>query len=146
MSGIGRPAKPQRKERAQMMARLATAAAAASGIPGLRWGDMPFPARQIAGTSAFITIPLGILLIVLAGVFWRGRYLGLIAGYKEYGVAYPKRMGRFVGALITGLGAYQLIFPLTILTWGPGAFVAFVVVVVGVGVAILIGGAYFERG
>jgi len=129
-----------------MMSMLATAATAVSGIPGLRWGDMPFPSREIAASSAFITIPLGILLIVLAGVFWRGRYLGLIAGYKEYGVTDPKRMGRYVGALVTALGAYQLVFPLTVLAWGPGAFVAFVVVVVGVGVAILIGGAYFERG
>jgi hypothetical protein len=107
---------------------------------------MPFPSREIAASSAFITIPLGILLIVLAGVFWRGRYLGLVAGYKEYGVTHPKRMGRYVGALVTALGAYQLVFPLTVLAWGPGAFVAFVVAVVGVGVAILIGGAYFERG
>ena len=129
-----------------MVAKLAMAATVMSGIPGLRWGDMPFPSREIAASSAFITIPLGILLIVLAGVFWRGRYLGLIAGYKEYGVAHPERMGRYVGALVTGLGAYQLVFPLTVLAWGPAAFVTFVVVVVGVGVAILIGSAYFERG
>jgi hypothetical protein len=128
-------------------ARLATAVAAMAGMPGLRWADdVPFPSHEIAVSSAFITIPLGILLIVLAGVFWRGRYLGLVAGYKEYGVTRPKRMGRYVGALVTGLGAYQLVFPLTVLAWGPPAFVAFVVIVVGVGVAILIGGAYFERG
>lgn len=128
------------------MSMLTTAATAMWGLPGLRWGDMSFPSRDIAATSAFITIPLGILLVVLAGVFWRGRYLGLVAGYKEYGVTQPKRMGRFVGALVTALGAYQLVFPLTVLAWGPGAFVTFVVVVVGVGIAILIGGAYFERG
>jgi hypothetical protein len=128
------------------MAMLALASTTFSGIPGLRWEDMPFPSQEIAASSAFITIPLGILLIVLAGVFWRGRYLGLVAGYKEYGVADPKRMGRYVGALVTALGAYQLVFPLTVLAWGPAAFVAFVFVVVGVGVAILIGGAHFETG
>jgi len=121
-------------------------ASAIAGIPGLPPPDTPFPTDQIASTSAFITIPLGIFLLALARVFWRGKSLGLVAGYKDYGVAQPKMMGRFVGGMLGALGAYQFIFPLTVKWWGPPAFVAFVVVVVGIGVAILIGSAYFERG
>jgi hypothetical protein len=117
-----------------------------AGIPGLPPSDTPFPTEQIAATSALITVPLGILMLALARVFWRGKSLGLVAGYKDYGVAQPKKLGRFVGSMLGALGAYQFVFPLTVRWWGPSAFVAFVVVVVGIGVAILIGSAYFERG
>jgi hypothetical protein len=115
-------------------------------IPGMTSEDLPFHASETALTVSFITVPLGILLLLLARVFWHGRYLGLVAGYKEYGVEDPKRMGRFVGTLVGALGLYQLIFPVTVRLWGAGAFVAFVFVIVGIGVAILIGGGYFERG
>jgi hypothetical protein len=97
-------------------------------------------------TVAFITIPLGILLLLLARVLWRGKHLDLIAGYKQYGVSDPKRMGRFVGGMVGALGVYQLVFPLTVRLWGQAAFLAFIFVIVGVGLAILIGGGYFERG
>lgn len=118
----------------------------AGGVPGLGTGDLQFPSPEVAASSAFITVPIGILLLILARVFWRGKYLGLVAGYKEYGVAQPKRMGRFVGSMVGALGAFQLVFPFLVRLWGRGAFTAFVFVVVGMGVAILIGGAHFERG
>jgi len=108
--------------------------------------DVAFPTGDVAGTTAFVTIPIGILLLILARVFWRGKYLGLVAGYKEYGVAQPKRMGRFVGSLIGALGIFQLVFPFMVRLWGQGAFIAFVFVVVGIGVAVLVGGAHYERG
>jgi hypothetical protein len=115
-------------------------------IPGLESEGLPFRAAETATTVSFITIPLGILLLLLARVFWHGRYLGLVAGYKDYGVADPQRMGRFVGTLVGVLGAYQLVFPVTVRFWGQGAFVAFIFVIVGIGLALLIGGGYFERG
>jgi hypothetical protein len=129
-----------------MFGILLSAAFAALAIPGLTYGDMAFPSRQVAATSAFITVPIGVLLLIVARVFWRGKYLGLVAGYKEYGVAEPKRMGRFVGRVVGALGVFLLVFPFVVRALGPNAFVAFVFVVVGCGVAILIGGAYFERG
>ncbi|MBN2564567.1 MAG: hypothetical protein JXB46_02535 [Candidatus Eisenbacteria bacterium] len=115
-------------------------------IPGLASDDMPFRAAQAATTVAFITVPLGVLLLLLARVLWRGKHLDLIAGYKKYGVSDPKRMGRLMGALVGTLGVYQLIFPLTVRLWAQAAFLAFIFVIVGVGVAILIAGGYFERG
>ena len=121
-------------------------AASAGGIPGLGSAEIPFPSPEVAASSAFITVPTGILLLILARVFWRGHYLGLVAGYKEYGVAQPKRMGRFVGSMIGALGVFLLAFPFLVRLWGQGAFIGFVFVVVIIGVAIVIGGAYFERG
>ncbi|MCK4409961.1 MAG: hypothetical protein KAW67_07740 [Candidatus Eisenbacteria sp.] len=115
-------------------------------IPGLQSDDLPFNAAHIATTVAFITVPLGVLLLLLARVFWHGRYLGIVAGYKDYGVADPKRMGRFVGILVGVLGVYQMIFPVTVRFWGQGAFIAYIFVIVGIGLALLIGGGYFERG
>ena len=115
-------------------------------IPGLHSDELPFHAARTATTVAFITVPLGVLLLLVARVFWHGRYLGLVAGYKEYGVADPRRMGRFVGILVGVLGVYQLIFPITVRFWAQGAFVAYVFVIVGIGLALLIGGGYFERG
>jgi hypothetical protein len=129
-----------------MLGAPLSVALAALAIPGLTYGDIAFPSREVAATSAFITVPIGALLLVVARVFWRGKYLGLVAGYKEYGVADPKRMGRFVGAVVGALGLFLLVFPFVVRVFGPSAFVAFVFVVVGCGVAILIGGAYFERG
>jgi hypothetical protein len=123
-----------------------TVAASVVGIPGLGSGDLAFPSAEVAASSAFITIPIGILLLILARVFWRGKYLGLVAGYKEYGVAQPRKMGRFVGSMVGALGVFQLAFPFLVRLWGQGAFVAFVFVVVGMGVAIIIGGAHFEKG
>ena len=115
-------------------------------IPGLHSDELPFHAARTATTVAFITVPLGVLLLLLARVFWHGRYLGVVAGYKDYGVANPRRMGRFVGMLVGVLGVYQLIFPITVRFWAQGAFVAYVFVIVGIGLALLIGGGYFERG
>lgn len=115
-------------------------------IPGLHSDELPFDAARTATTVAFITVPLGILLLLLARDFWRGRYLGLVAGYKDYGVANPRRMGRFVGMLVGVLGAYQIIFPITVWFWAQGAFVAYVFIIVGIGLALVIGGGYFERG
>ena len=94
----------------------------------------------------FVTFPLGVVLLLLSRVFWRGKYLNVVAGYKHYGVADPKRMGRFVGTLVGALGIYQLLFPITVRLWGQGAFLAFIFVIVGTSLALLIGGAYFERG
>jgi len=55
-------------------------------------------------------------------------------------------MGRFVGMLVGVLGIYQIIFPMTVRFWAQGAFVAYVFVIVGIALALLIGGAHFERG
>jgi hypothetical protein len=107
---------------------------------------MPFRAAQAATTVAFITVPLGVLLLLLARFLWRGKYLELIAGYKTYGVSDPKRMGQLMGALVGGLGIYNLVFPFTVRLWAQAAFLAYIFVVVGVGVAILIFGGYFEKG
>jgi hypothetical protein len=115
-------------------------------VPGLASEGMPFQATQTATTLAFITVPMGVLFLLLARVIWRGKYLDLFAGYKKYGVSDPKRMGRFTGTLVAALGIYQLVFPLTVRAWGQSAFLAFVFVIVGVGLAIVIGGGYFERG
>ena len=129
-----------------MLSTIATLILAAIRIPGLESDDLPFRAAQTATTVAFITVPLGILLMLLARVFWNGKYLGLVAGYKDYGVADPKRMGRFVGMLVGVLGFYQIVFPITVRFWAQGAFVAYIFVIVGIGLALLIGGGHFERG
>jgi hypothetical protein len=115
-------------------------------IPWLSSEELPFRATEIASTVAFITVPLGVLLLLLARVFWHGKYLGLVAGYKGYGVAQPAKMGRYVGTLVGVLGLYQLFFPVTVKLWGEGAFVAYIFVIVGIGVALVVGGSYFERG
>ena len=115
-------------------------------IPWLQSDDLPFRAAETATTVAFITIPLGVVLLLLSRVFWRGKYLNVVAGYKDYGVADPKGMGLFVGVLVGALGVYQLVFPITVRLWGQGAFVAFIFVIVGISLALLIGGAHFERG
>lgn len=93
-----------------------------------------------------ITVPVGVFLVLLAQVFLRGRYMGLVAGYTEKGIADAKGLGRFVGGMLLGLGIYQLIFPLTVRFWGGVAFVVFVFVVAGFGIAILIGNAWYEKG
>ena len=115
-------------------------------LPGLESEELPFNAVQTAATVSFITIPLGILLLLLARDFWQGRYLGLVAGYKDYGVADSRRLGRFVGTLVGVLGIYQILFPLTVRFWGQGAFIAYIFIIVGIGVALVVGGGYFERG
>ena len=115
-------------------------------IPWLESDDLPFRAAETATTVAFITIPLGVVLLLVARVFWQGKYLGVVAGYKEYGVADPRRMGRFAGTLVGILGVYQIIFPITIRLWAQGAFVAYIFIIVVIGLALLIGGGYFERG
>ena len=125
---------------------MAALVLAALRIPGLQSDELPFHALETAKTVAFITVPLGVLLLMLARVFWRGRYLDVIAGYKDYGVANPRKMGRFVGTLVGVLGLYQLLFPLTVRFWGQGAFVVFVFVIVGLGVVLLVGSAHYERG
>ncbi len=122
---------------------LATAIAAVLGLPE---GGVPMSPGLMAVTAAFITVPLGILFLILSRVFRKGKFLGLVAGYKEYGVAQPERMGRFVGNMVAALGIYLLVFPLTVRLWANDAFVAFIFVVVGMGVAIIIGSARFEKG
>jgi hypothetical protein len=129
-----------------MLSALSTMAIAWLQIPWLHGDDLPFRASETASTVALITVPLGVLLLLLARVFWRGKYLGLLAGYKNYGVADPARMGRFVGSLVGVLGLYQMVFPVTVKFWGEGAFVAYIFVIVGLGVALVIGSGYFERG
>jgi len=115
-------------------------------IPWLESDDLPFRAAETATTVAFITVPLGVVLLLVARVFWQGKYLGLVAGYKDYGVADPRRMGRFVGMLVGILGVYQIIFPITVRFWAQGAFVAYIFIIVGIGLTLLVGGGYFERG
>ena len=129
-----------------MLSNIMALVLVAIRIPGLHSDELPFHAARTATTVAFITVPLGVLLLLLARVFWHGRYLDVVAGYKDYGVANPRRMGRFVGTLVGVLGVYQLVFPITVRFWAQGAFVAYVFVIVGIGLALLIGGGYFERG
>ena len=129
-----------------MLASIMALALVAIRIPGLHSDDLPFHAARVATTVAFITVPLGVLLLLVARVFWQGRFLGLVAGYKDYGVADPRRMGRFVGVLVGVLGVYQIVFPITVRFWAQGAFVAYIFVIVGIGLALLIGGGHFERG
>ncbi len=129
-----------------MLSSIMALVLAAIRIPGLHSDELPLDAARTATTVAFITVPLGVLLLLLARDFWRGRYLGVVAGYKDYGVANPRRMGRFVGTLVGVLGIYQIIFPMTVRFWAQGAFVAYVFVIVGIGLALVIGGGYFERG
>jgi hypothetical protein len=116
------------------------------GIPGLSGAELPFPARDVAATSAVVTVPVGLLLFVLARVFLKGKYLGLVSGYTEETVAEPARLGRFIGRMMVALGTFMLVFPLTVRVWGIAAFVLFVVVVVGFGIAVLVGTAWHEKG
>lgn len=129
-----------------MLSFMAALLLIAIRIPGLQSDDLPFNAAQTAMSTAFITVPLGILLVLLARMFWQGKYLGFVAGYKDYGVAAPKKMGRFVGTMVGVLGLYQIVFPVTVRFWGQGAFLAYIFVIVGLGVALLIGAGHFERG
>ena len=120
--------------------------ALAMGIPGFLQGEMTLPPREIAATSAVVTVPVGLLLFALARVFLKGRYLGLVAGYSKATVEDPARLGKFVGRMMVALGTFMLVFPLTVRVWGAGAFILFVAVVVGFGIAVLVGTAWFERG
>ena len=47
---------------------------------------------------------------------------------------------------MVALGTFMLVFPLAVRVWGLGAFVLFVAVVVGFGIAVLVGTAWYERG
>jgi hypothetical protein len=129
-----------------MLSALSSIMLAWLQIPWFRGEELPFRPSETASTVALITVPLGVLLLLLARVFWRGKYLGFVAGYKGYGVSQPARMGRFVGALVGVLGLYQLVFPVTVKFWGQGAFIAYIFIIVGIGVALVIGSGYFERG
>jgi hypothetical protein len=129
-----------------MAPALSIAALGLSLFPWLTSDELPFNPAHAARTVTFITVPLGVLLLLLARFFWQGKYLGLVAGYKDYGVSDPARMGRFVGALVGILGLYQLVFPVTVKFWGEGAFVAYVFIIVGIGVGLLVGSGHFERG
>jgi hypothetical protein len=129
-----------------MLFNVPSLALALLWLPFLQTEELSFSPTEMAPILALITVPLGILLLLLARVFWHGRYLGLFAGYKDYGVADPRKMGRFVGTLVGALGLYQIVFPVTVRFWGEGALVAFIFVIVGIGLAILIGGAHYERG
>jgi hypothetical protein len=115
-------------------------------IPGLPHGDVPFPSSTVAASSAYVTVPLGILVVAVSRVFWQGRYLGIVRGYDSESVEDPVRLGRFIGALLAGLGVYMIAFPLTVRWFGAASLVVFVGVVVGVGLALLVGSAWFERG
>lgn len=115
-------------------------------IPGLPSGDMQFPSATVAASSAYVTIPLGILIVAVSRVFWQGRYLGIVRGYDEKTVEDPGRLGRLIGGLLAGLGVYMIAFPLTVRWFGSVALVVFVAVVVGVAVALLVGSAWYERG
>ena len=125
---------------------LSLVPALAMGIPGFLHGEMALPPREVAATSAIVTVPVGLLLFVLARVFLKGKYLGLVPGYTEKTVAEPARLGRFVGRMMVALGTFMLVFPLTVRVWGAGAFILFVAVVVGFGIAVLVGTAWHERG
>jgi len=116
------------------------------GLSGLGDGEMPFPSREAAATSAVVTVPVGLLLFVLARVFLKGKYLGLVSGYTAETVVDPARLGKFVGRMMVALGTFMLVFPLTVRVWGAGAFVLFVAVVVGFGIAVLVGTAWYEKG
>lgn len=129
-----------------MLLSVLSLALALFWLPGFQTNELSINPTEIAPVLALITVPLGILMLLLARVFWHGRYLGLVVGYKDYGVADPRRMGRFVGTLVGALGLYQILFPVTVRLWGEGAFIAFIFVIVGIGLAILIGGAHYERG
>ena len=129
-----------------MTAILNSLASAIAGVPAFPTDETPFPAANVAVTSGYITIPIGILLIIIATVFWRGKYLGLVSGYKDYGVAQPEKAGKLIGSLVGGLGAYLLIFPFTVWWFDQAAFVLFLFVVVVFAVAILIGSAHYGKG
>jgi hypothetical protein len=125
---------------------LSLVPALAMGIPGLLQGEMALPPREIAATSAVVTIPVGLLLFALARVFLKGKYLGLVPGYTARSVVDPARLGKFVGRMMVALGTFMLVFPLAVRVWGGGAFILFVAVVVGFGIAVLVGTAWYERG
>lgn len=115
-------------------------------IPGLHGAELPYPAREAAATSAVVTVPVGVLLFILARVFLKGRYLGKVAGYSKETVADPPRLGTFVGRVMVALGTFMLLFPIAVRLWGVAAFVLFLAVVVGFCIAVLVGTAWYERG
>jgi hypothetical protein len=121
-------------------------AAAVSWLDSFFTGELNYPPGPVAATSAVVTVPVGILLFILARVFLKGKYLGLVSGYTKDTVADPARLGRFVGRMMVGLGTFMLVFPITVRLWGLAAFVLFVAVVVAFGIAILVGTAWYEKG
>ena len=121
-------------------------AAGVSWLSQFLGAELPYPPGPVAATSAVVTVPVGILLFILARVFLKGKYLGLVSGYTEETVADPARLGKFVGRMMVALGTFMLVFPLAVRVWGLGAFVLFVAVVVGFGIAVLVGTAWYERG
>ena len=125
---------------------VTTSAAAASWLSVIRAGELNYPPGPVAATSAVVTVPVGLLLFALARVFLKGKYLGLVPGYTKDTVEDPTRLGKFVGRMMVALGTFMLVFPLAVRVWGGGAFILFVAVVVGFGIAVLVGTAWFERG
>jgi len=115
-------------------------------IPGLPSGDVPFPSATVAASSAYVTVPLGILIVAVSRVFWQGRYLGIVRGYDRDSVENPEKLGRFIGGLLAGLGVYMIAFPLTVRWLGAASLIVFVAVIVAVGLALIIGSAWYERG
>ena len=115
-------------------------------LPGLPSGDLQFPSATVAASSAYVTVPLGILVVAVSRVFWQGRYLGLVRGYDKDSVEDPAGLGRFMGGLLAGLGVYMIAFPLTVRWLGALSLIVFVGVIVGVAIALLVGSAWYERG
>lgn len=123
-----------------------------SCIAGVPWlsrllgAELAYPPGPVAATSAVVTVPVGILLFILARVFLKGKYLGLVSGYTNETVVDPTRLGKFVGRMMVALGTFMLVFPIAVRFMGLAAFVMFVAVVVGFGIAVLVGTAWYERG
>ncbi|MBD3366970.1 MAG: hypothetical protein GF405_02200 [Candidatus Eisenbacteria bacterium] len=115
-------------------------------LPGMPTGDVPFPSATVAASSAYVTVPIGILVVAVSRVFWQGRYLGLVRGYDKDSVEDPAALGRFMGGLLAGLGVYMIAFPLTVRWLGALSLIVFVGVIVGVAIALLVGSAWYERG
>jgi len=115
-------------------------------VPGLPTGDVPFPSATVAASSAYVTVPLGILVVAVSRVFWQGRYLGIVRGYDRDSVESPEKLGRFLGGMLAALGVYLIAFPLTVRWLGSVALVVFVAVAVVIGLALLVGSTWFERG
>lgn len=129
-----------------MCESLLASAAAVPWLSRLFGAELPYPPGPVAATSAVVTVPVGILLFILARVFLKWQYLGLVSGYTKETVADPTRLGKFVGRMMVALGTFMLAFPVTVRYMGLAAFVMFLAVVVGFGIAVLIGTAWYERG